>query len=433
MKNLLIKKGMKNILGILLLLSNTFLAQNYTSYFTGNTTDLVVNPKGGTCLMGGAGEHDNAMRWFLEQANGGDILVLRASGSDGYNTYLFSDLGVTVNSVETIVFNNAQASNDTYVLDKIQKAEAIWFAGGNQWNYISYWRNSAVSTLINSGISNRKIVVGGISAGMAILGGNYFTAENGTISSQAALMNPLSPLVTVSNQAFLEVPFLNNVVTDTHYDNPNRKGRHVVFMANALSNSNEIHGIACDEYVAVCIDTLGIAHVYGEYPQYDEKAYFLSVNCEVDTNFPETLSANQPLTWNQNSRAIKVYKAYGTLDGTGNFNLNNWQEGTGGGWENWSVENGLLQETTSVSAPDCNLNVSEESFKFQIKNPIQRHELIQIPQNVNSIQIVNELGVNCEFKIAETNTISLTHPHSGIYFLRFEIEGRNHICKLIVL
>jgi cyanophycinase-like exopeptidase len=193
------------------------------------------------------------MRWFLEQANGGDILVLRASGSDGYNTYLFSDLGVTVNSVETIVFNNAQASSDTYVLDKIQKAEAIWFAGGNQWNYISYWRNSAVSTLINSGISNRKIVVGGISAGMAILGGNYFTAENGTISSQAALMNPLSPLVTVSNQAFLEVPFLNNVVTDTHYDNPNRKGRHVVFMANALSNSNEIHGIACDEYVAVCI------------------------------------------------------------------------------------------------------------------------------------------------------------------------------------
>jgi hypothetical protein len=43
------------------------------------------------------------------------------------------------------------------------------------------------------------------------------------------------------------------------------------------------------------------------------------------------------------------------------------------------------------------------------------------------------LGVNCEFEIAETNTISLIHPHAGIYFLRFEIEGRNHICKLIVL
>lgn len=424
---------MKHILGILLLLSSTSLAQNYTSYFTGNTTDLVVNPKGGTCLMGGAGEHDNAMRWFLEQANGGDILVLRASGSDGYNAYLFSELGVTVNSVETIVFNNAQASSDTYVLDKIQKAEAIWFAGGDQWDYISYWRNSAVSTLINSGISNKKIVVGGISAGMAILGGNYFTAENGTITSQTALLNPMSSLVTVSNQAFLEVPYLNDVVTDTHYDNPNRKGRHVVFLANALTNSNEIHGIACDEYVAVCIDTLGIVHVFGEYPQYDEKAYFLSVNCEVDNNSPEIFSANQPLTWSQNSRAIKVYKAYGTLDGTANFNLNNWQEGTGGNWENWSVENGILQETFEASAPDCNLNLSEERFKFQVKNPIQSHELIQLPQNVNTIQIVNELGVNCDFDFLDTNSIQLVKPTTGIYFLSFKIDEKTHFFKLIVL
>jgi len=424
---------MKHILGILLLFSSACLAQNYTTYFTGNTTDLVVNPKGGTCLMGGAGENDNAMRWFLEQANGGDILVLRASGTDGYNTYLFSELGITVNSVETIVFNNAQASSDTYVLDKIQKAEAIWFAGGDQWDYISYWRNSAVSTLINTGISNRKIVVGGISAGMAILGGNYFSAENGTITSQEALMNPLSSSVTVSNQAFLTVPYLNNVITDTHYDNPNRKGRHVVFLANALTNSDEIHGIACDEYVAVCIDTLGIAHIYGEYPQYDEKAYFLSVNCEIDTNLPETFSANQPLTWNQNSKAIKVFRAYGTLDGTANFDLNTWQEGTGGIWENWSVENGTLQEITNVSAPDCNLNVSEESIKFKIKNPIQRHELIKLPSFVNSVKVVNELGVNCKFELEETNNISLLEPSAGIYFLSFKMDERTHFFKIIIL
>ena len=43
------------------------------------------------------------MQWFLEQANGGDVLVLRASGSDGYNQYLYNDLGINVNSVESIV------------------------------------------------------------------------------------------------------------------------------------------------------------------------------------------------------------------------------------------------------------------------------------------------------------------------------------------
>ena len=40
--------------------------------------------------MGGSRENDNAMRWFLKQADGGDILVLRASGSNGYNDYMLS-------------------------------------------------------------------------------------------------------------------------------------------------------------------------------------------------------------------------------------------------------------------------------------------------------------------------------------------------------
>lgn len=89
--------------------------------------------------MGGASEHDNAMKWFLEQANGRDVLVLRTSGSNGYNDYMLNQLGVNINSVETIVCHNASASQETYIHDKIKNAEAIWFAGGDQWTYISYW------------------------------------------------------------------------------------------------------------------------------------------------------------------------------------------------------------------------------------------------------------------------------------------------------
>ena len=105
--------GMKNILLVyvyLLISANLLNAQSYTSYFTGSSLDTDTDPFGGVCLMGGATEDDNAMIWFLEQANGGDILVLRASGSDGYNDYFYSDLGVNVNSVESIVFNNASAA-----------------------------------------------------------------------------------------------------------------------------------------------------------------------------------------------------------------------------------------------------------------------------------------------------------------------------------
>jgi hypothetical protein len=80
---------MKQLLIIALLLAQLNMsAQTYTSYFTGNATDITVTPQGGTCMMGGATEHDEAMKWFLQRANGGDVLVLRASGSNGYNDLL---------------------------------------------------------------------------------------------------------------------------------------------------------------------------------------------------------------------------------------------------------------------------------------------------------------------------------------------------------
>ncbi len=109
------------------LISSMSFGQSYTSYFTGSTTDMIVSPTppGGICMMGGASENDEAMKWFLNRAYGGDVLVIRASGSDGYNDYLYTDLGITVNSVETIVFNNSSAAYDPYVLDRISKAEAV--------------------------------------------------------------------------------------------------------------------------------------------------------------------------------------------------------------------------------------------------------------------------------------------------------------------
>ena len=237
-------------------------SQNYTSYFTGNSTDSQQSANGGICLMGGATEDDNAMKWFLERANGGDVLVIRASGSDGYNDYFYTDLGIPVNSVETIVFHNASAANDSYIHERIEKAEAIWIAGGNQWNYVSFWRATAIDSLINAGIQNRNMAIGGTSAGMAILGGYYFSAQYGTVTSAEALANPFDSDITLDNAPFIDLPILQDVVTDTHYDDPDRKGRHVVFLARMLHDDGiSAKGIACDEYTAVCIDENNMAAV----------------------------------------------------------------------------------------------------------------------------------------------------------------------------
>lgn len=345
-------------------------AQTYTSYFTGNTTDKVVAPAGGICMMGGSSEHDEAMRWFLQQCNGGDVLVLRASGSNGYNAYMYSQLNISVNSVETIVCHSANASYENYLHQKIQQAEGIWFAGGDQWDYVSYWRNTAVDSLINLGIETRNMVIGGTSAGMAILGGYYFSAQNGTVSSSTALHNPYDSKVTVDSTDFIHSAFLDKVITDTHYDNPDRRGRHIAFLARILKDWGiEARGIACDEYTAVCVDPNGIAHIYGDSPSQDDNAYFIQINCELDIRSPEVCANNTPLTWNLGGTALKVYAVQGTPTGTPTFNLNNWSVGTGGEWQNWFVQQGNIGSAESDRL-HCQSNAAEDEWEYNGNNNI---------------------------------------------------------------
>lgn len=326
-------------------------AQDYTSYFTGSSIDVSPQALGGTCMMGGASEFDPAMQWFLDRANGGDVLVLRASGSDGYNDYMFTDLG-GVNSVETIRFNNASAATDPYVAQRIQQAEAIWFAGGDQWNYVSYWRNTPVMDLVNAAVSERHVAIGGTSAGMAILGGCYFSAQNGTVTSSSALSDPFGTDMTVDCTPFLQVPFLSSTITDTHYDDPDRRGRHFAFLARMVQQGDSVaYGIACNEYVAVCVTPEGIAHVYGEWPAYEEYAYFLRVNCMPPVG-PELCQSGSPLTWDRDGMAVKVYKVPGLPNGANWFDLNDHLTGVGGAWQDWSAVAGNFI-SQSGDAPPC--------------------------------------------------------------------------------
>lgn len=421
----------------------TLNSQNYTSYFTGNTTDVQPTANSGVCLMGGASENDNAMIWFLQQANGGDVLVLRASGSDGYNNYLHSELGVTINSVETIVFNNASAANESYIHQKIQQAEAIWFAGGDQWDYISFWRNTTIESLINDAISNRNIVIGGTSAGMAIQGGHYFSAENGTVTSATALSNPFDTNVTIGSESFLSNQYLADVITDTHYDNPDRKGRHLVFLARILVDHGVVaKGIACDEYTAVCIDTNGIAKVFGGHPTHDDNAYFIQPNCELSSITPENCSPNNPLNWNLGNEAIKVYAVKGTANGSNTFDLKDWKTGVGGVWQNWYVDNGVLNEQsgaqitcTSLSVP----NYAENPLYKLFPNPSADEvilEFLDIATIPDSIRIVNQLGqTQKEIKALTTQkiTINTTDLSSGVYFIEVFLKNKRKLSQKLIV
>lgn len=331
----------------------TAFSQTYTSYFTGDTANVNVPTKGGVVLMGGATESDEAMRWFLQQATGGDVVVIRASGSNGYNNYLYTDLGVAVNSVESIVITSDEAANNPYVSRRIREADALWIAGGNQANYVNFWKNSPMRAAINYLITEKKAVVGGTSAGMAVLGGAYFSALNGSITSNEALTNPYDSYMTLGYGDFINYPLLKNVICDSHFNNPDRKGRLVSFLAKLLKDQTVARpfGIASDEYVAVCVDSTGLGRVFG---RVGRSAYFVQPNCELAANTPENCTSGQPLTWNRNGEALKVYVAAANTEGSATFNLKNWRTATGGVWQNWSASNGVFSTPTAApNPPNC--------------------------------------------------------------------------------
>lgn len=409
--------------GFILLSGLVAEAQSYTSYFTGDTTNSSASPYGGICLMGGATENDEAMRWFLQRANGGDILILRTSGSDGYNTYLYSDLGIAVNSVETIVCNDPSCANEPYVQQKVAQAEAIWFAGGDQWTYIDYWRGTAIDSLINENLVNHHLVIGGTSAGMAIQGQASFSAQNGTVTSATALANPYASTVTVDTTAFIRNHFLEQVITDTHYDNPDRKGRHVTFLARLITMDWMPKGIGCDEYTAVCIDTTGIARVFGDYPNYDDNAYFIRPNCALADMLPEQCAAAQPLIWNLNGEALLVYQVKGTMNGANTFDLNDWITGNGGNWLYWSVVNEQVIET-NASVPDCGIAGLNEAIENLLLYPNPATEYVCLPLESGECfeGIYTLSGTKLSVDIQDKHMDVRSLP-AGMYEIRLQTNG----------
>ncbi|MCX6219160.1 cyanophycinase [Spirosoma sp.] len=304
----------------------------YTSWIVGDTADVQTRPLGGVVLAGGSTDVDAAMHWFLQRAAGGDVLVLRSSGKDGYNDYLYQKLGVPVNSVETIMLDNRELSTNPDIIRKIRNAEAIFFAGGDQGNYVNFWQGTPIADALNERI-RAGAVLGGTSAGCGILGQVYFTAKEGTVTSAQALTNPYDKRVDLRRDDFLKQPLLTNTITDMHYAARDRQGRHLVFMARAFRDWGlKMRGIGVDEKTAVCITPDGNAVVFGK-----GNAYFLISGKRK----PETCQANQPLTWSRKGKAVSVTTVAGSEAGTPGFNLMNFQANLRSEMGYWSVEAGV--------------------------------------------------------------------------------------------
>src|SRR6185369_7602084 len=205
------------------------------------------------------------------KANGGDFLVLGAAGNGYYDPYIYKlNREHPLNSVSTLVISSLDASSgpsEDFVVARIHEANAIFIEGGDQSNYWNLWQGP-IQTAINDAVNTRHVPIGGTSAGLAVLGQFIFSAENGGASSSTVLANPYDSTVTLRKD-FLNIPLLQNTITDTHFYERDRMGRLVTFMDRLVTDTTAdgrpvydapttgMKGIGVDAETALLVDLAG--------------------------------------------------------------------------------------------------------------------------------------------------------------------------------
>ncbi len=300
----------------------------YRYYVAGDPDDVVTDTRGLLVLQGGGTDVDINYQRMGEFAGGGDFLVLRASGGDDYNEYIHALCHC--NSVETIVFENRDAAFDRFVSRKIRRAEALFIAGGDQSNYVRYWKDTPVEEAIHF-VASKPAPIGGTSAGMAIMGQfSYAAMSPESLTAAVALANPFHADVTLETD-FLNFAGLENVITDQHLIERNRIGRTVALHARLLHDGSTASGqaMAADRETSVHLDpATGIAEVFSTVSHSTPYVYFLRTTRQATVCEPET-----PLS----IQDVSVYR----IAPGGTFDLKNWA-GTGGLAYSLSVDDGEL-------------------------------------------------------------------------------------------
>jgi cyanophycinase len=324
--------GMKKLIFVLAVtlacVGNAFAAKSYSYFRVGSASDVATATTAGTVLMGGGTDVDAAFQWMCQRSGNGDFLVIRATGTDAYNPYI-QQLCPNENSVSTLIIPNRTAASDPFVISTIQNAEALWIAGGDQSNYINYWKGTPVQTALQ-GLIARGVPIGGTSAGMNVLSQFIYSAlaSQGVTSSQA-LADPFSRYITLDRD-FVSITTVAGLIGDPHFVTRDRMGRDLAFLCRINLNgwSAAPRGISIDEQTALLIDGSGNGTVVGS-----STVYFLQA-----PGAPQVCQSKTPLTY-QN---IGVYR----IAAGGTFNLSSWT-GQGGVSYSVSANVGVLSSTQS--------------------------------------------------------------------------------------
>jgi cyanophycinase-like exopeptidase len=308
-------------------------APGYKHVLVGNPEDVVRETSGLLVLQGGGTDVDENFIAMGARAGGGDFVVLRASGTDAYNPYIYGLCGC--DSVATIIFKNRNAAFNEFVIQTIRNAEALFLAGGDQSDYVRLWKNTPIEDAIHH-VAGKPAPIGGTSAGMAILGEfSYSAMSNSSLTSEEGLLDPFHRDLTLDRD-FLALPHLDGLITDQHLIERDRMGRTVAFLARLVHDGWTAQGlaIAADRETSLHVDpATGSAAVFSTPDHTTPYVYFL----RTPSSPPEVCAPSTPLTY----RNLGVYR----IGPGGSFDLQRWR-GSGGISYTLSAENGVLVSST---------------------------------------------------------------------------------------
>ncbi|MGB0838750.1 MAG: T9SS type A sorting domain-containing protein [Chitinophagales bacterium] len=232
--------------------------------FLTSTLTTNLQAQGKLFLLGGGGGEsaggwtDAPYAWAVEQSNNKRVAVIDYNEQDDFYVNRFVASGAEGGTVFLISSNAIANQQSTY--EELIEHDIFFFAGGDQYQYYSLFKNSLVHQAIEDKFAEGG-VIGGTSAGMAILSEVMFTAENGTVYPDECLADPFNQYVTLAND-FLQI--YPNFIFDTHFVERGRLPRLTTFMAHWETLINEpINGIGVDDRTALCIDANNIGHAFG--------------------------------------------------------------------------------------------------------------------------------------------------------------------------
>jgi cyanophycinase len=226
---------------------------------------LQAQTRGTLIVMGGGPWHDEVQKRFVELAGGasGTILVLpmaSASSDSGKSSVAgWKEYGI---NARALVVNREEAMRaDTAALFK--GVTGIWFGGGDQSRLTAAIAGTPVEAAIRSRYQRAGTVVGGTSAGAAVMSRMMITGDERNFGGKRPPSDSSQAFITIDRNNVVTTDgfgYIDNAIIDQHFV---RRRRHNRLVSLVLENPKLV-GAGIDESTALEVRPDGTWKVLGE-------------------------------------------------------------------------------------------------------------------------------------------------------------------------